>query len=134
MKSFLAILLLGSSVAMAEGGTGLTEPGNYYNPDYKCSISQNLTLYVNTKSSAGLKVSATIWDAKSSKVSTVYLSTQFSYEAHEAGVYTVEALPGSPVAFLEVGRTVTALDKNNVVVSKCQDISGTGSYDGPYYP
>lgn len=129
MRFLLASLLLFVSyfsfahTFLDNGGDGLTEPGDYYNADYKCSLPSDKTLYIKAAPYSDLKVSATVYDSKVNKVNTIPLQTKFAYEAHEAGVYSVESLPGSALAFLEVNfkaYSIKVLDANNNVISVCR--------------
>ena len=124
MKTILAGLFLFSNFALADGGgDGMTQPGDYYNDDYKCSLPQDKTLYVKAKAYHGVSVSATVYDSRANKVHTIPLEAKFAYEAHEAGVYSVEPLQGSTLAFIEINfkaRQAKVLDANNLVISKCR--------------
>lgn len=105
MKSILAVLTLSSGVAMAEGGSGLTEPGDYYNPDVKCSVADGVTLYASVGHS--LKLSVTSYDSRSNRVLTRYLAAKFAYKNANSEVYQLEPLPeASNVAFFEIGKGV----------------------------
>lgn len=141
MRFLLASLLLFishfsfASTILDNGGDGLTAPGDYYNDDYKCSLPNDKTLYIKASAYSGLKASATVYDSKASKVLTIPLQTKFAYENNGAGVYSVEPLEGSSLAFLEVNfkaYSMKVLDANNNVISVCRYLSTP--VDGPIFP
>lgn len=136
MKSILASLLFISNFAMADGGgQGITQPGDYYNPDYKCSLPNDKTLYIKAIPYKGVTVSAVAYDSRANKVLTIPLETKFAYEAHEAGVYSVEPLYGSTLAFVEINfttRHAKVLDSRSVVIANCRYL--ITPEDGPIFP
>lgn len=122
MKSILAVLLLSlsSGFAVAEGGTGLTQPGDYYNPDVKCSVADGVTLYVTAAST--LKVSVTSYDKRSNKVSSRYLAVKYAYNNAGSNIYQIEQLPeASNVAFLEIGHNLMrVLNAQGTLIVNCE--------------
>lgn len=132
MKLFLATMLfaLVSNVAMAsEGGTGLTQPGDYYNPDYKCSMAGGVTLYVTTATT--LKVSATYYSAKANKVYNEYLSVKgpFTQDKYYKAVMNIGRTFN--IHFIKGGIMASEEDHSGLV--KCED-SGVDGNTGDTAP
>ena len=123
MKSILAMLVLSfvSSFATADESYAV----------HNCAINGRVSLKVNLKSK-GPEVEAQYWNNKSSRWAMTYLETRYSYANGSARVYSVEALEGSPVAFLELGSVVKALDMSGALVADCQSAGYGGGYGEDY--
>lgn len=123
MKSILATLVLSfvSSFATAHESYAV----------HTCAINGRVSLKVNLKSK-GPEVEAQYWNNKGSRWATTYLETRYSYANGNSRVYSVEALEGSPVAFLQVDGGVKALDAHGAIVSDCKSAGDGGGYGDDY--
>lgn len=136
MKFILVILAMTlnaftAHATEAEGGTGLSRPGEYYNPDYKCSVKDGLTLYLNVQPK--LDLSATVYNQRSNRVRTIYLDLYAI--AQDARIYQIEpALDDRDVSFLDTNNgEVHVLNDNYQLVNVCERL-GHRIDEGPYFP
>lgn len=136
MKFIFALMILTlnaftAQATEAEGGTGLSRPGEYYNPDYKCSVKDGLTLYLNVQ--PRLELSATIYNSRSNKVHSMYLDL---YSLNQnPGLYQIEsALDDRDVSFLDTNNgEVSVLNATYQLVKVCERL-GHRIDEGPYFP
>ena len=134
MKSILISLMFISNFAVSAhpsvvfavadgGGQGITSPDDYYNSDYRCSLPNDHALYIKADPYKDIRVSIRFYSSRANKVLEVLLQTKFAYEAHDAGVYSVEPFQDSSVAFVEINFTAhqaKVLDVSNKVISVCR--------------
>ncbi len=136
MKIFFVTLVMALSAVTthateAEGGTGLSRPGEYYNPDYKCSVKNGLTLYLNVQ--PRLELSATAYNSRSNRVRTVYLDLY--PVAQNSHLFQIEpALDDYDVSFLDTSRGVSVLNANHELVTVCDQLGHPVNENGPYFP
>lgn len=131
MKSLLAVLLLALSSGMvwaggasekvgddAEGGYGRNPPGAYYNPDYHCHVSDNLSFYVHKEPYERLSYS--YYSAKHNKVYTRYVPIRYHHTAGDARFYAIKSdMYCSNMYYLEMGPNVRIWDGEGNVVVTC---------------
>lgn len=137
MKSIIAILVIALSsfaatATEAEGGTGLSRPGDYYNPDYKCSVKDGMTLYINVQ--PVFELSATVYSPRTGKVNTTFLDLYFHGQNETTRYYQIEnALNDSDVGFLGMDSGISVYSTSGQLISVCQ-LMGHRIDEGPYYP
>ena len=136
MKSILVLfaLVLSPMSALAEGGSGLSGPADYYNPDYKCSIRDGLTVYINVMPT--LSVSVTSYNSRSNKVYTDYLKAQYSCQYGDSYIYSLEQkIEDGSIGYLQISNYgINVLDLRGNLVSICVRLGHSVDEHGPYYP
>lgn len=130
MKSILVLLALALSPLCASAAAN-----DYYNPDYKCSIRDGVTVYVNV--SPNLKVSVTSYNSRSNKVFTDYLSVGYLGQTCD-GIYYYgleNKLNDPSISYLQISSAgINVLDVKGALVSECLRIGRSVDEHGPYYP
>ena len=127
----MALSTVTAHATEAEGGTGLSRPGEYYNPDYKCSVKNGLTLYLNVQPT--FELSATTYNSRSNRVRTVYLALY--PVTQDFGLFQIEpALDDYDVSFLDTNRGVRVLNANREFVTECEQLGHPVNENGPYFP
>jgi len=127
MKSILVLLALALSPLTVSAR-------DYYNPDYKCSIRDGVTVYVNV--SPNLSASVTSYNSRSNKVFTDYLSTTLIGQYGETYIYGLEnKLNDSSIAYLQASYAgINVLDVTGHLTSVCELKGKAINEHGPYYP
>lgn len=126
---------VGGQEMIGEGRTGLTEPNDYYNPDYTCKIRDGFDMYLNMK--PRLKLSASVFHqapGQVGKVYTRYLHLDYSHQSNESEFYRIETYHECSNYMLEIGNYVRIWDGNGNIVSTCGPLQPRHVGEPPYYP
>lgn len=134
MKFILVSFMICSSFAFAEGGEGITGPGDYYNPDVKCSIHSGVTLYLNLKPE--LRMTASYYDSRANRVKQEALPlSENMASGGQAELYQIESkFKNHGVSYLAIqGHDYTILNANGGLVATCVILPGA-NLDEPRFP
>lgn len=131
MKLLLAALMIVSSGMVwanggasekdgrdADGGDGINPPNAYYNPDYHCRVSDNLTFYVHKAPHE--RLSYNYYSAKRNKVYQQHVPIRYSHTSGDSHFYLIKGDHYCGHAYyLEMGPYTRILDDQGNVVVNC---------------